>query len=297
MRLSVCWRIALTVICLFALRANGSALTCSAEAPADSLYVVVMDPLAKPLSCPCVAGYAQRDYDKLGAAISEALGREVKVIFNESLVAALNKGGAERADLVIGKQSVILHDAKQAGVTLDKVAMLTGKDGLTTQRGLLVVPALDPALKISDLKDYRIIFGPSECDEKNAAALSLLDQHGVEKPDTLETAVACDEGAVKILELAEQGVRGCAVISSYAKPLLEGCGQVPKGAIRVLAETAEVPFVAAYVNESLDDEQKAALRKALLQSTAKDVTLRIALETKRGFVTEDASATADAKKK
>ena len=28
--------------------------------------MVVMDPLALPLSCPCVKGYAQRNYDKLG---------------------------------------------------------------------------------------------------------------------------------------------------------------------------------------------------------------------------------------
>jgi hypothetical protein len=50
--------------------------------PADSLVVVVMDPLAKPLSCPCVAGYAQRDYEKLGAALTKALGRDVKIVFN-----------------------------------------------------------------------------------------------------------------------------------------------------------------------------------------------------------------------
>ena len=48
------------------------------------LVVVVMDPLAKPLSCPCVAGYAQRDYEKLGEALESALGREVKIVFNDA---------------------------------------------------------------------------------------------------------------------------------------------------------------------------------------------------------------------
>ncbi|MBW3598872.1 MAG: hypothetical protein KY475_16560, partial [Planctomycetes bacterium] len=35
-----------------------------AEAP---LTMVVMDPLAAPLSCPCVEGYAQRKYEALAA--------------------------------------------------------------------------------------------------------------------------------------------------------------------------------------------------------------------------------------
>src|SRR5688500_162229 len=32
----------------------------------DAISMVVMDPLALPLSCPCVAGYAQRKYEVLG---------------------------------------------------------------------------------------------------------------------------------------------------------------------------------------------------------------------------------------
>lgn len=265
--------------------------------PQQPLVIVVMDPLAKPLSCPCVAGYAQRDYEKLGAALTSALRREVKIVFNESLVAAQKKNDLGSVDLVIGKQSVVLHDAKVAGLSLKKVAMLTGKDGLTTQRGLVVVPTDDPAKTISDLKDYRIFFGPAECDEKHAAALRLLKEQGVDKPAKLETAVACDEGAVNILELAKKGVRGCAVISSYAKPLLEGCGQVPKGALRVLGETEEVPFVAAYVNAKLDPAIQSAISDQLLKSTTADVRLRLALETKRGFVAEDEPSDEVAKKK
>ena len=263
----------------------------------DAVVIVVMDPLAKPLSCPCVAGYAQRDYEKLAAALQDRLGREVKVVFNESLVAALKKDGSTRADIVIGKQSVILHDAQEAKLQLKKVAMLTGKDGLTTQRGLVVVASADPAKKIADLTDYRIFFGPKECDEKHAAALQLLKKHSVDAPAKLETAVACDEGAINILELSSKGVRGCAVISSYAKPLLEGCGQVPKGALRIVGETEEIPFIAAYVNASLDQELQTALTDGLLKSTAGDVALRIALETKRGFVAADDTGSEVAKKK
>lgn len=274
--------------------ATGAAEEAKSDRP---LIIVVMDPLAKPLSCPCVAGYAQRDYEKLGAALTSSLGREVKIVFNESLVAAQKKNELRYIDLVIGKQSVILHDAKTAGLSLKKVAMLTGKDGLTTQRGLVVVPTSDPAMKISDLADHRIYFGPKECDEKHAAALRLLKQQGVAIPAKLETAVACDEGAVNILELAAKGVHGCAVISSYAKPLLEGCGQVPKGALRVIGETEEIPFIAAYMNGNLDQALQATLSQQLLKSTAADVRLRIALETKRGFVVEEEADSEIAKKK
>ena len=51
----------------------------------NTLVIVVMDPLAMPLSCPCVRGYAQRDYQKLADKLSAALDRPTKVIFNESL--------------------------------------------------------------------------------------------------------------------------------------------------------------------------------------------------------------------
>jgi len=139
---------------IFALLACSAMLPCSllkAEpAKADPLIMVVMDPLAKPLSCPCVAGYAQRDYDKLGAALKAALGRDVKVLYNDSLIAAVRKQEDLKPDLVIGKCSVVLHDAKTGGWALEKVAMLTGKDGLTTQRGLVVVAAGDPAKSLSN---------------------------------------------------------------------------------------------------------------------------------------------------
>lgn len=266
------------------------------EARSDApLVMVVMDPLARPLSCPCVAGYAQRDYEQLATALESRLGRKINLVFNESLVSALKNNTKGQADLVIGKQSVIEHDAKTASVQLRKVAMLTGKDGLTTQRGLIVVPSGAPAKAISDLKDYRVFFGPAESDEKHAAAQALLKQHGVETPEKLETAAACDEGALKILDLAKEGVHGCAVISSYAKPLLEGCGQVQKGDLRVVGETEEVPFIAAFVNASLPEALQQSLREALLKSSS-DFALRRALETKRGFVPVDDKLTADDKR-
>src|ERR1043165_436645 len=148
-----------------------AAITASlfAEDKASPEYPLsVMDPLALPLSCPCVKGYAQRDYEKLATFLTAELGRPVKVTFHESLVAALKKKTDGKADIVVGKHSVVLADAKKASITLTPILSLTGKDGHTQMKGLFVVPSGDPAQRVSDLKDYRIIFGPAECDEKHS---------------------------------------------------------------------------------------------------------------------------------
>src|SRR5438552_6414320 len=109
------------------------------------LTVVVMDPLAAPLSCPCVKGYAQRDYKQLAAYLKSELDRPVKVYFNESLTIALEERTFGRADIVIGKRSVVSAEARESQLALRPILALTGKDGVTTQTGLFVVPSRDPA--------------------------------------------------------------------------------------------------------------------------------------------------------
>jgi ABC-type phosphate/phosphonate transport system substrate-binding protein len=263
------------------------------------LTVVVMDPLALPLSCPCVAGYAQRDYDKLGKFLEGQLGRPVKVEFAETLTGALEKKTEGKADLIIGKYSVVLAGAKKHHLKVSAVVALTGKDGATTQTGLVVVPAKDPALTVADLKGYRIIFGPEECDEKHAAALALLKENGVTPKEReiqpkarVETCSACSDGAETILQLGPD-VRAATVISSYAAPLLEGCGHVKKGDLRVVGTTAPVPFVTAFVNDALPQPDRDAVAKALFR-VKEHPPLMTALETKNGFVP---APTTTAKKK
>ncbi|MGI8979266.1 MAG: PhnD/SsuA/transferrin family substrate-binding protein [Pirellulaceae bacterium] len=265
-------------------------------APSDgALTIVVMDPLAAPLSCPCVKGYAQRDYDKLAEHLELKLGRPVKIAYSESLVSALKSKTDGKADLIIGKHSVVLFDAAKAGLKVQQIASLTGKDGATTQTGLIVVPTGDKAKSVADLAGYRIIFGPKECEEKHAAALALLKSHKVGAPQEIETRGACDEGAVLILELPKDQ-HGAAVISSYAKPLLEGCGTVKKGDLRVIGETTPVPFVAAFVSEQLDAKLQKAVQTELL-ALKNEPLLCLALETKAGFKEVEAVPLTAAKKK
>ena len=260
------------------------------------LVLLVMDPLAKELSCPCVKGYAQRDYLALASHLAKRHQRAVKTVFSESLVAALRDGKLPAGvDLIIGKRSVVEFDAKVSKLEVTPIGSLSGKDGVTTQQGLIVVPAKDPAKSVADLKGYRIVFGPEECDEKHKAALALLKQHGVQASAKLETCSACSDGATMILELGAD-VRAATVISSYAAPLLEGCGTIQKGDLRVVGKTAPVAFITAFATGKLSGKDRAAVQETLLE-LIESPKLCEALETQFGFVEVADVGAGTAKKK
>lgn len=257
---------------------------------ADPLRLAVMDPLAKQLSCPCVQGYAQRDYEELGGLLGESLGRPVKVSFGESLDAF----SADGFDIVIGKRSVVESDAGRLGLDVVPVAALAGSDGLTTQRGLVVVRGDDAAQRIADLKDHQIVLGPADCDEKHAAARDLFSTHGIDLPPDCPTAASCTVGAGLVIEAAKrQGPPTATVISSYAQPLLEGCGSVKKGDLRVVGETGEVPFITAFVAGELDVADRDRVLAALLETQTLPL-LQIAIESQGGFQRLPATAKPDA---
>jgi outer membrane protein assembly factor BamB/ABC-type phosphate/phosphonate transport system substrate-binding protein len=254
---------------------------------AEPLSVVVMDPLALPLSCPCVAGYAQRKYEVLGEYLEKKLGRPVTITFAESIKNALDKESVDKVHLVIGKESVVRAQGKNHKLKPRLLARLVGKDGKTTQTGLIVVRAADPAQTVADLEGYRILFGPPECDEKFAAARAVIEEAGVTlpEPEDSEISHACSDGACMIIDWGDK-IRGAAVISSYAAPLLEGCGTIKKGDLRVVGETKPVPFVAAFATKLLNKEEQAELQKALYEAD-KSAGMLIALETMIGFVPSD----------
>ena len=124
-------------------------------ADSPTLTVAVMDPLAAPLACACVEGYAQRQYDRLGKLLEKKLGGKVRVVHAEALSRAVRLAGRDRVDLIIGKDSVVRHDLKQSGLDFTACARLTGKDGKTTFQGLFIVPSDSTARKLSDIKTLR----------------------------------------------------------------------------------------------------------------------------------------------
>jgi ABC-type phosphate/phosphonate transport system substrate-binding protein len=246
-----------------------------------TLHVVVMDPLSAPLSCDCVKGYAQRKYEKLGDHLAKTLARPVKVTWAESLVKAVKETGG-LAQLVIGKHSVVLHDAAKLQRKMEPIAALSGAEGETTQTGLLVVRTSDPAKGAGDLAGYRIFFGPEDCDEKSAVIVDLLKAHNLPVPTEKETCPACSNAAAKLMELKADD-KAVAVISSYAERLLEGCGTVKKGDLRVIARSKPVPFITAFADASLSTAEQETIKTALL-AVAEQVELLEALETEAGFV-------------
>lgn len=275
------WTHSLTVAVFFFCFAHG-AFEANAEDQKSPLTMVVMDPLAAPLSCPCVEGYAQRDYTVLAKHIEKAIDRKVVVVFNESLPAAMKKTNG-KADLVIGKQSVVRADAKLADQPMTGISQLTDLKGNTTQYGMIVVNKADPAKTVANLTDYTIIFGPSEAEEKHSAAIQLLEKAGVHIPiDRQKIDDACSDGACKVIDLGPTS-KTAAVISSYAQPLLEGCGTIKKGDLRVVGTTTPVPFVTVFTSDSLDATLQKQITTALADAAIKPQVLE-ALESLAGFI-------------
>ncbi|MFN3190133.1 MAG: PhnD/SsuA/transferrin family substrate-binding protein [Aureliella sp.] len=245
----------------------------------EPLHLVVMDPLSEPLSCDCVQGYAQRKYALLGTYLTKELGRKVVVTWHESLSEAVKETGGQ-FDLVIGKHSVVLHDAKELKKEVTPIARLTGKTGEVSQQGLIVVRADDAAESVQDLAGYQVFFGPEEADEKSAAPRKLLKLADV-KLSGEKVYGACSEAAVALMKLPKDA-KAAAVISSYAEPLLEGCGSIQKGDLRVLARTSDVPFITAFVRADLPNELISRLNESL-QLVATNPALLVGLETLVGF--------------
>jgi ABC-type phosphate/phosphonate transport system substrate-binding protein len=178
---------------------------------------------------------------------------------------------------------VVRHEAKEGKVGMAPVAALSGTDGTTTQTGMVVVYGKDAALTAADLKGYKVLFGDVSAAEKHAAPLALFKDLGVDMPAKPDTCGTCTEGAKAVVAAGKNGEKIAAVISSYAKPLLEGCGTVQKGDLRVVGETDPVPFIVAFVNEKLPEATRTDVQKALL-GIGKEKDLLTALETKDGFV-------------
>ncbi len=263
----------------------------------ESMTLVVMDPLCDRLACDCVEGYAQRKYEVLAEHLQKRTGKKVDVFWGESLEAALEETD-KTADIIVGKHSVVKHNARAASLNIRPVAALTGNDGSTMQTGLIVVRRDDPAVTVADLTGYRIFFGPEECDEKSAAPMALLREHGVPVPGQREVFGACSQAATQLVEL-EPSVKAAAVISSYAEPLLEGCGAIEKGDLRVIGISEEVPFVTAFVRQDLPESLQKAIAKSLLEVVDHGEVVK-ALETQLGFVPcprQDPSAASTIKKK
>jgi len=256
---------------------RGDAPRPEADEQRRPLNIAIMDPLCDRLACKCVAGYAQRKYEKLAEHLEHQLGQDVHLTYTESL-RTLKKPKRQQVDMIVGKYSVVIADATCVKLDIRTLAMLSGQDGQVTQTGLFVVRMKDKAKSIEDLNGYRMVFGPDDSDEKHAAAMATLDVFGLPIPTKPAIASACSTAALAVLEKDADA----AVISSYAMPLLKGCGTIDKGALRIVAQTDPVPFICAFVTKKVSDGEANKLLAAL-RLVSKNPNLLAALESKRGF--------------
>ncbi len=242
------------------------------------LQIVVMDPLSDQLACDCVAGYAQRKYGALQAFLQTRLKRPVELTYAESLMAQ-NVRARPRIHVIIGKYSVVESDAREIKQPIRSLAMLSGRDGTITQTGLFVVRSEDPAQSIEDLAGRSLLLGPADSDEKHAAALAALEAFAVPAPAQLETKSSCSGAALAVFEKDADA----AVLSSYALPLLEGCGTIDAGALRIVGQTDPLPFIGLFATNHVDPALEMQLMTALT-AMAVQPNLLTAMESRVGFV-------------
>lgn len=275
----------------FALAATGIACSSlvatvafSAELRKDKpqpLVLVVMDPLAKEMACACVKGYAQRDYRKLARHLEASLKQSVVVEFSDDLTETLKLIGAGREIVVAGDQSLVEHGANEARLACHPIAMLTDLNGETELTASIVVRSEDTAKELKDINGRKIFFGLSSADKKLDAAVETLRAAGVRLPDKLDTRSAYSDAALDMLD-SSATPPPVAVIPSYALPLLEGCGSVKPGNLRVIGTSRAVPFITLFVSDNIATAKEEGVRKALLD-IKNDAQLLKAMESRDGF--------------
>jgi ABC-type phosphate/phosphonate transport system substrate-binding protein len=245
------------------------------------LLLVVMDPLAKELACACMAGYGQRDYRKLAAQLESTLKQRVNIEFSDDLADTLTLVGAGHEVMVVGERSRVAHGAKQAELNCRPVCELTDPDGSTTITGSFVVQARDPAQELKDLAGRKVFFGLAETETNHAATQAALRAAGITNAGSPEKRQSYSDAALDVLD-SQATPLPVAVIPAYGLRLLEGCGSIKRGELRVIGKTDPVPFVTVFLADNIAPEKEQKILKLLL-GLKSDAKLLKAMESRDGF--------------
>lgn len=255
-------------------------------ARAEPLTLLVADPLSRELACACVPGFGQRDYRRLARHLQGTLRRPVAVEFTDDVADSLGRLPAGAEILVVGERSTTAAAATRSGRSLRPVAELTGLDGATTVAAVFTARRDDPAAGVADLAGRTIFVGLAEADAAQGALKSALDAAALQPVPQL---VARGAGAKVGLDVLDSTATPppVAVMPEYVLRLLEGCGSITPGSLKVIGRTAPQPFITVFVGEATEPEPAARLRQALLDL---DAPLRQALESSEGFRALDGAA-------
>lgn len=252
-----------------------------AEKRREPVLLVVMDPLAKELACACVQGYGQRDYRRLATRLGKALKQRVAIEFSDDLVATLDGVGPDRGVVVIGDRALVADGAARTKPGFRPVLELTDREGSTTASALFAVRKDDTARGLADLAGRTAYLGLAKADARHAAARAAVAAAKLDPPVTWEDRGSASEAALDVMD-SEASPLPVAVVPAYALPLLEGCGSIRKGDLKVIGRTAESPFITVFLSAGLAGEQQQQILKSLLD-LKKDSGLLKAMESRDGF--------------
>ncbi len=164
---------------------------------------------------------------------------------------------------------------------MSPVCELTGPDGSTTLTGWFIARSDDPAKELKDIAGRKVFIGLADADEKHAATVTALRATGLEPPARPEQRGSYSDAALDMLD-SQLSPPPVAVIPSYALRLLEGCGSIKPGNLKVIGKTEPVPFITLFVADTIPAEKEEKILKALL-SIKGDAKLLKAMESRDGF--------------
>jgi outer membrane protein assembly factor BamB len=248
--------------------------------PPEPIMLVVMDPLAKELACACVKGYGQRDYRKLAARLKSALKQEVSIEFSDDLAETLALASPGQEMIIAGEHSLVKQGAKKAGLKCHAVCELTDPEGATTMSGSFIARADDPAKELKEAAARKWFFGLADTEENHAVAQAALRAAGVE-PAGPEKRSAYSDAALDVLD-STASPQPVAVIPGYALRLLEGCGSITPGSLKVIGKTQPVRFITLFVADNIPEAKEQKILKTLL-GIKNDAKLLRAMESRDGF--------------
>lgn len=245
------------------------------------LTFVVMDPLSKELACACVKGYGQRDYRKLTAYLAQELKRDIAIEFSDDLTETLKAIGADHELVVVGEYSRMLKEAGVARLKIRPLCGLSDPEGDTNIHAVLVAQSKDSVQNLQGITGRKILFALADTEANHKTLQNCLSTVGLTQTPTLEKRSQYTDAALDVLDSTEPNPP-VALVPSYAMRLLQGCGSIKPGELKVIGKTDSFPFITLFVNERLDQTMEAKLEQALL-SVGKDAKLLELMESKDGF--------------
>lgn len=261
-------------------------LTARAATPPEgappALMLIVLDPLAKELACACVQGYGQRDYRKLAARLEGALQQEVGIEFSDDLADSLHWVGPRQGIIVVGDRSLVSAGGPVAGFKFQPACSLSDLTGSLTSPGLFVARSQDPAKELKDIPGRALLLGLPETDARYAAALAALRDAGVQPAPLPQKRGSYSEAALDLLD-SQSDPLPIALIPAYALRLLEGCGSVTPGDLKVIGQTKPVPFITVFLSDTIAKDHQQKIVDALRELNRDPSLLKI-MESRNGFL-------------